>query len=155
MWTFWKEILLALILSKLHQIRNIFSTGCLLMKGLPLVPSPAEPLVYGQWSVYKNSWNSQCSQISENVYHSITLIFTRPNFSSQEMVPPLMTWDVVLTWLLINQKISKKLFLKKTSLIAALKRKTFQLNFHRAKLLTSRNGSSSNGMGCRVDLIIY
>ena len=131
MWTFWKEILLALILSKLHQIRNNFSTWCLL------------------------TWNSQCSQISENVYHSITLIFTRPNFSSQEMVPPLMAWDVELTWLFINQKISKKLFLKKTSLIAALKRKTFQLNFHRAKLLTSRNGSSSNGMGCRVDLIIY
>ena len=130
MWTFWKEILLALILSKLHQIRNIFSTWCLL------------------------TWNSQCSQISENVYHSITSIFTRPNFSPQEMVPPLMTWDVELTWLLINQKISKKLFPKKTSLIAALKRKTFQLNFHRAKLLTSRNGSSSNSMGCRVDLII-
>ena len=28
-------------------------------------------------------------------------------------------------------------------------------NFHKAKLLTSRNGSSSNGMECRVDLIIY
>ena len=130
--TCYKKILLALILSKLvRQIRNIFSAWCLL------------------------TWNSQCSQISENVYHSITSIFTRPNFSSQEMVPHLMTWDVVLTWLLINQKISKKLFPKKTSLIAALKRKTFQLNFHRAKLLTSRNGSSSNGMGCRVDLIIY
>ena len=104
--TCYKKILLALILSKLvRQIRNIFSTWCLL------------------------TWNSQCSQISENVYHSITLIFTRPNFSSQEMVPPLMTWDVVLTWLLINQKISEKLFPKKTSLIAALKRKTLNLIF--------------------------
>ena len=99
MWTSYKKILLALILSKLvHQIWNIFSTWCVL------------------------TWNSQCSQISENVYHSITLIFTRPNFSPQEMVPPLTTRDVELTWLLINQKISRKLFLKKNFSCVGLKK---------------------------------